>query len=605
MSDPPRGDPPPGSDPRFSGPPGGDTPGGNAGPVRPAAGNPPAGYPLAASHPVAAVHRHRWYHSWIWAIPVVTLLIGGWLVWDTLTQRGPLITISFLGAEGLQAGQSHVRHKDVDMGLVQNIQLSKDLQRVIVTIRMDRQALPLLTTTAQFWVVKPRFFAGSISGLETLLSGGYIELLPGAAPGASARDFIGLEDPPVLQTDEAGTPFLLHAPRIGSISLGSPVFYRDLEVGQVLGWDIADMADSITIHAFVRAPFDRYVHDGSHFWNASGASVQLGPKGIQLQLESLRALILGGVAFDTLPDARGSPVSTANHNFTLYPDADTAEHASIAENIPCIAYFAGSAAGLAPEAMVSLRGLPVGEVTSVYLSYDKVADRVVVAVKFDVEPQRINRLQLPGETDSTGMLGVLVHRGLRASIGTSSLLTGQQEVALVMQPDAPAAELKMDGKILVVPTAESGGLSDLAKSASAILAKLENLPFDQIARNLNETLSGANKLINNEQLPQAVASLQLTLAELQGLVHRADTGVDPLLKRLPALSQELDEAVRRADTLLGSLNAGYGSNSGVNVDLDHLILQLSDAARSVRVLADLLTRHPEALIRGRTDQGPQ
>ena len=571
----------------------------------PPTGAAPTSDPRPPPHPVAFIHRHRWYHSWVWAIPVVTLLIGGWIAWDTLTQRGPLITISFQSAEGLQAGQSHVRHKDVDMGLVQKIALSKDLQRVLVTIRMDRAARPLLTTTTQFWVVKPRFFAGSISGLETLLSGGYIELLPGAPPGASAHDFIGLEDPPVLQSDEAGTPFLLHAARIGSISLGSPVFYRDLEVGEVLGWDIADMADSITIHAFVRAPFDRYVHDGSHFWNASGASVQLGPKGVQLQLESLRALVLGGVAFDTMPDARNTPVSAANRNFALYADQDAAEHASSAENIACIAYFAGSAAGLAPEAMVSLRGLPVGEVNSVYLSYDKVADRVVVAVKFDIEPQRISQLQLPGETDLPGTLRVLVHRGLRASIGTSSLLTGQQEVALVMQPDAPEAELKMDGKLLVLPTTESGGLADLAKSASAILGKIEHMPFEQIGQNLNETLSGANKLVNNAQLAQAIATLESTLADLQGLVRRVDTGVDPLLKKLPGLSQELDDAVRRANRLLGSLDTGYGSSSGVNRDLDHLMLQLTDTARSVRVLADLLSRHPEALIRGRTDQGPE
>jgi paraquat-inducible protein B len=567
--------------------------------------DPPPNHVGPASRPVASVHPHRWYHSWIWAIPAVTLLIGGWLAWDTLVRRGPLITISFQSAEGLQAGQSHVRHKDVDMGLVQRIALSKDLQRVMVSIRMDRAAEPLLTDTAKFWVVKPRFFAGSISGLETLLSGGYIELLPGVPPGAPAHDFKGIEDPPVLQSDETGTPFLLHAPRIGSISLGSPVFYRDLEVGEVLGWDIADMADSITIHAFVRAPFDRYVHDGSLFWNASGASLQLGPKGVQLQLESLRALVLGGVAFDTLPDVRGTPVSAANHDFALYADRDAAEHASVAEHIQCIAYFAGSAAGLAPEATVSLRGLAVGEVSSVYLSYDKTADRVVVAVKFDVEPQRISQLQLPGETDLAGTLRVLVHRGLRASIGTSSLLTGQQEVALVMLPDAPAAELSMDGKLLVVPTTETGGLADLAKSASAILAKLDHLPFEQIGQNLNETLSGANKLVNNEQLSQAIATLQSTLADVQALVRRTDAGVDPLLKKLPELSQGLDDAVRRANRLLGSLDTGYGSNSGVNRDLDHLMLQLTDTARSVRVLADLLSRHPEALIRGRTDQGPE
>jgi paraquat-inducible protein B len=556
-------------------------------------------------HPVAAVHPRGRHISWIWAIPVVTALIGLWIAWDTLTRRGPLITVTFETAEGLVAGQTHVRHKDVDMGLVQTVALSKDLQKVNVTIRMNRSAEPLLTESAKFWVVKPRFFAGSISGLETLLSGAYIELLPGTPGGAPQREFLGLEDPPVLLSDVPGTTFLLHAARIGSVSLGSPVFYRDLTVGQVLGWDIANMADSVTIHTFVRAPFDRYVHDGSRFWNASGATVELGPKGVQLQLESLRALVLGGVAFDTGPEAAQTPVSVANHAFQLYADRDDAEHAKFTERIEFIAYFTGSAAGLTPGALVTLRGLQIGEVSSVDLWYDKAADRVVVAVRFDIEPQRISQLQLPGGSDLISTLRVLVHRGLRASLGTSNLLTGQKEVALGIQPGAPAADLSTDGKLFVLPTTDTGGLSDLAQSASAILTKLNNLPLEQIGQNLNETLSGANKLVNDQQLHAAVVSLQETLADLQNLVHRTDAGVQPVLQKLPKLAQGLDEAVQRLNKLLGSMDSGYGGNSGFNRDLDHLMLQLSDTARSVRVLADLLARHPEALIRGRTDQGPE
>jgi paraquat-inducible protein B len=556
-------------------------------------------------HPVATVHTRRRHISWIWAIPVVTALIGGWLGWDTLSQRGPLITVSFQTAEGLQAGQSHVRHKDVDMGLVQRVTLSPDLQRVNVTIRMNRAAEPLLTDRAQFWVVKPRFFAGVISGLETLLSGGYIELRPGLPGGQPAHTFTGLEDPPVLQSDEPGTTFLLHAARIGSISLGSPVFYRDFDVGEVLGWDMADMADSVTIHAFVRAPFDRYVHNGSRFWNASGASLQLGPKGVQLQLESVRALVLGGVAFDTPTVARQTPVSPAGHGFELYTDQDEAAHASFTEHVQFVAYFTGSAAGLAPGALVTLRGLQIGDVSSVDLWYDKVADRVVVAVRFDVEPQRISQLQMPGGTDLIGALRVLVHRGLRGSLASSNLLTGQKEVALILQPDAPAADLGKDGDVFVLPTTDGGGLNDLAQSANAILAKLNALPFDQIGQNLNETLHGANLLVNDQKLPEAIASLQTTLVSVQDLVHQLSTGVQPVLRKLPQLAQGLDDAVQRANKLLGSVDTGYGSNSGFNRDLDHLMLQLSDTARSVRVLADLLSRHPEALIRGRTDQGPE
>ena len=587
MSDPPISDPasndPASNDPRSNDPP----------------GDPPS------APPVATVRARGRRVSWIWAIPVVTALIGIWLAWDTLSRRGPLIAISFQTAEGMQAGQSHVRHKDVDMGLVEGVALSPDLQRVIVTVRMNRAAQPLLTDTARFWVVKPRFFAGSISGLETLLSGAYIELLPGAPHGRPTRDFTGLEDPPVLQSDEIGTPFLLHAPRIGSISLGSPVFYRDLTVGQVLGWDLADMADSVTIHAFVRAPFDRYVHDGSHFWNASGATLQLGPKGVELQLESVRALVLGGVTFDAPPSVRDTPVSAANHNFALYDDHDAAEHASFTERIEFIAYFAGSAAGLVPGALVTLRGLQIGEVSSVDLWYDKTADRVVVAVRFDVEPQRITQLQLPGGTDLLGALRILVHRGLRASLGTSNLLTGQKEVALVMQHDAPAADMSTDGSLLVLPTTETGGLAELAQTASVIMTKLNTLPFQQIGQNLNEMLSGASKWANDQQLRQAVATLQTTLAAVQDLVRQMDTGVQPVLQKLPKLAQGLDEAVQRTNKLLGSVDSGYGDSSRFNRDLDRLMLQLADTARSVRVMADLLARHPEALIRGRTDQGPE
>ncbi|MBV9251319.1 MAG: MCE family protein, partial [Acetobacteraceae bacterium] len=246
-----------------------------------------------AKPPTAAIRSsvdRRRRLSFIWAIPIVTVLVGLWLAWNTLSQRGPEITITFETAEGLTAGQSHVRHKDVDMGMVTNIALSEDLQHVLVTVRMNRESRPFLTDRAKFWVVKPRFFAGSVTGLQTLVSGAYVELLPSPAGGTPERDFVGLENPPVLQSDVPGHTFLLKAPRIGSLSLGSPVFFRDLAVGQVLGWDLDDMAKSVTIHAFVRSPFDQYVRESTRFWNASGASVNFGANGLQVELESLRAL---------------------------------------------------------------------------------------------------------------------------------------------------------------------------------------------------------------------------------------------------------------------------------------------------------------------------
>jgi paraquat-inducible protein B len=326
---------------------------------------------------------------------------------------------------------------------------------------------------------------------------------------------------------------------------------------------------------------------------------------VQLQLESLRALILGGIAFETTPDARATPQSADNHEFPLYASKEDADHAAFREHVQFLANFDGSAAGLEAGAAVTLHGLHVGEVESVGLRYDKALDRVVVAVRFDVEPERISQLLESTQVPMPILLRGLVKRGLRASLASGNLLTGQQNVALDLQPDAPPAELRMDGDVFVLPTTTSAGFADLAHTATALLAKLDAIPFDQIGKNLNDTLYGASQLTNDAQLRQAIATLQATLVSAQDLVRQTSSGLDPLLQRLPQVAAGLDDAVTRANKLLGSVDNGYGGDSKFNRDTDRLMLQLTDMARSLRALADLLTRHPEALIRGRTNQGQE
>jgi paraquat-inducible protein B len=540
--------------------------------------------------------------SLIWAIPIVTALVAAWLAWTTLSQRGPLVSITFESAEGLQVNQSHVRHKDVDMGSVTKIALSPDLQHAVVTVRMNREAEPLLTDKAQFWVVKPRFFAGAISGLETLLSGSFIELLPSPGGGKPQTEFTGLEDPPVLQSDVPGHTFLLHAARIGSLSLGSPVSFRDLTVGEVLGWDIEEMAQSVTIHTFVRAPFDRYVHDDSRFWNASGVSVELGANGVHLQIESLKALVLGGIAFETPNQGVGSPVSDENHEFSLYTTKDDADAASFTHTVPMQADFRGSVSGLDTGAPVTFHGIKIGQVTSVGLQFDPRLDDVVVPVRFVVEPDRIDQLALPVNNDLDKVMQDLVARGMRVQLGTASLITGGRPLMLGIFPGAPPAPLAKHHDTYIMPVMEDGS-GDLAGSASALIARLNAVPFEQIGNNLNQALAGVNGLANDPQLKQAIATLQATLASTQALMANLNRGVDPLLARMPSIAASLEDAVKRADHLVGSAETGYGANSQFNREVARLLVQLSDTARSVRVLADLLSRHPEALIRGRTDQG--
>jgi paraquat-inducible protein B len=562
---------------------------------------------MSDKHPTAVVTSridHKRRLPLIWAIPVVTVIIGAWLAWSTISQRGPLITITFETAEGLQANQSHVRHKDVDMGVVQKVSLTHDLKRVEVTVRMNREAEPLLTDKAEFWVVRPRFFAGAISGLQTLFSGSYIDLLPSAEGGEPKREFVGLENPPVLQSDVPGRTFLLQAKRIGSLNLGSPILFRDLEVGEVLGWDVGEMAREITIHVFVREPFDKYVRDNSRFWNASGAKVQLGANGIQLQVESLRAVVLGGIAFETPDDSRITQESKADHPFPLYDDQDAADSSTYKRSVPFVANFTSSVSGLAAGSPVTLRGLKIGEVSSVSLVYDRVLDNVLVPVHFTLEPDRIAMLDLPTNGDLDVKMQELVQRGLRVKLASGNFLTGQKQLAMDVYKDAGAGELRKQGDAFVIPVM-GGDADDVATAATNLVNRLNAIPFESIGKNLDETLAGVNALANDKELSESVAALHSTLASAQTLVNNLNHGLTPTMQRLPAIANGLESTVQRTDKLVASLQTGYGGDSRFNRDVSQMMLQLSDAARSIRVLADLLSRHPEALIRGRTDQGVQ
>jgi paraquat-inducible protein B len=546
--------------------------------------------------PRATTRRSRRI-SVIWVIPLVAVAIGGWLAWDTLSKEGPTIRISFDGGEGLQAGQSQLKYRDIVLGTVKSLELAPDHTHVVVTVATTRQAEPLLTDRTVFWVVKPRFFAGNISGIETLLSGSYIGMMPGQAGGKAERKFVGHEDPPILQANVPGHTFMLKAKKLGSISVGSPVFYRDLNVGEVLGWDIADMAEYVTIRAFVRAPYDGYVHDETRFWNASGLSVKLAGAGVEVQVESLKALLLGGIAFET-PEAEIHTAATAeNHTFPLFADREAANNASYTRKIPMISYFPSSVKGLAPGSDVTVHGLKVGQVTEVRLTYDRAKDTVLAPVRFEVEPERVVGVGVRVYKTDAETVEALLKGGLRASLQSASLITGQQVVALDFVSDAPEAPVTMEEGDFVLPTTEGGGFAGLASSATDLLNKVNAMPFEQIGANLNGILKSVNDAAQGAQLKKALTDLSAMLASAQGMIQRLDT------KQLPALVAGLDKTLTSANKLVLSLDSGYGDNTKFNRDLDRLMAQTTDAVRSMRALADLLARHPEALIKGRPE-GP-
>jgi paraquat-inducible protein B len=554
--------------------------------------------------PPQAYVRRKSAFSFVWILPIVAAAIGAYLAITTLSQRGPEIVLTFKGADGLTAGQTKVKHKAVELGTVTGIRLAPDMSHVIVHVRMTSEAEPYLTDKARFWVVRPRLSASNISGLETLISGGYIEMDPGEKGGQDQREFTGLEDPPGVRSDEPGTTFVLNTPRLGSLGSGSPVFYRDIVVGEVLGYHLPEGNGPITVNVFVKAPYDKWVRTGTRFWNASGLQIALGGQGVHVELESIQAVLSGGVAFGTQEDDRDSAVAKQDSTFPLFPNEEAAQTAGFKQRVPFVLYFQSSVSGLGPGSPVQVYGQTVGNVTDVSLQLDPATAIARVRVAIDIQPERLNSMGGNSNEKPETVAQRLVDRGMRAEVSTLSYITGQSAVSFEFLPSQPHVVIGKEGDAIILPT-QNGGLSGIMASVSDIAAKLDAVPFADIGANANGALAAVNALVGSPELKRAVSSLSSTLQDVQTLVKRTDAGLEPLMRRLPQMSNDLQQTLAHTNQLVGSVNTGYGANSQFSRDLERLMAQFNDAARSVRLLANFLDSHPEALIRGRTNQGAE
>ena len=279
--------------------------------------------------------------SLIWLIPILVVAIGAYLGWTTLSRQGPEITIQFDSADGLTTGQTQVKHIAVALGTVQGIQLSHDLQHVEVRVRMSAESAPLLTEHAKFWVVRPRLSGASISGLETLVSGAFIAIDPGTPGGAPETRFKGLDAPPGVRSDQPGSTFTLTTGTLGSLGQGSPVFFRDVTVGEVLGYKMPPNGRGpIPIQVFIQAPYDRFIRKDTRFWDVSGLRVDFNGGDLHLQVESLQALLSGGVSFGLPMQRRDTQAeqAEANSSFALYPSKAAADNAGYQQRFRLVTY---------------------------------------------------------------------------------------------------------------------------------------------------------------------------------------------------------------------------------------------------------------------------
>jgi paraquat-inducible protein B len=541
--------------------------------------------------PAASVKSRSRRFSLVWLVPVVAALIGGWLVVKALTEKGPQITIRFKSAEGLEAGKTKVKFKDVEIGMVEEIRIAEDVSHVVVKAQLVKETERFISENTRFWVVRARVSASAIYGLGTVFSGAYLDIDPGK-PGKPARHFTGLEEPPIVTTGLAGRHFILESARRESLEVGAPVYYRQLRVGEVVAYRLSEDGSKIVAKIFVYAPYHDFVRKNTRFWSSSGIDLKLDASGITLNTESLVSILVGGIAFDSIKN-NSDPEDQAPEDsiFKLFPNRGAAQEKVYSTKNYFVLLFDESVRGLSPGAPVEFRGIQIGQVIDIKSEFDLKMNKLKIPVIAAVEPERISFTgKLPEGVTRETLVDYLIERGLRAQLRTGNLLTGQNYVALDLFPDAKPAKLVRGGRYgySEFPTTPTQ-LEEIGSKVTQLVAKIDKIPIEQIGNDLRDTIQGAKRITNSPQLTETLKSLNAAIQELQLLTTELRTRTAP----------EMNATLQQAQASLAAAGNVMESGSPLQSRLKEALEELASAARALRVLSDYLERQPQSLLTGK------
>jgi paraquat-inducible protein B len=524
----------------------------------------------------ANIKTRRFSVSLVWIVPIVAVLVGISLVIHSVMQEGPTINVTFKTGSGLTANKTEVKYRNVVIGHVSEVKLSNDQKSVNATIQLDKQAESFTREDSQFWVVRPRIGAGGVSGIDTLLSGDYIGADIGVAH-ARSKHFIGLENPPPITYGEPGKRFMLHTEDLGSLDIGSPIYYRKIPVGQVVAYALDADGKGVNIEIFVHSPNDAYVTENTRFWNASGIDVSVGANGFAVSTESLSSLLVGGIAFRAPEYSPNDQPASEDKAFDLFEDQQTALAPPYGKAQYLGLRFDQALRGLKVGAPVEFLGMEFGKVVSVTLDFDAKKRSFPVNVGIVIYPQRLGQahskmleaLKHDPDDEAAGvrLMGSFIENGLRAQARSGNLLTGQLYIALDFYPKAEKVVFDPTARPVIIPTIP-GSLEQLQEKLEGMVNKINQLPIERIAGNLDGNLVELRKSLvqfNARTLP----GVQTTLADVSKTLQSASSTLADDSPQREQLTQTLDE--------------------------------LGRMSRSLRELSDYLGRHPESLIRGRPD----
>jgi len=531
--------------------------------------------------PHQAVVKKQRGPSIVWLIPLVTLIIGAGLVAKYLSERGPEITITFKTAGGVKK-KTPIMYKDVQIGKVKKIRFSDDFKHIVITARMAASAEPFLKESSRFWVVRPRLSLHGISGLRTLFNGSYIAVDPGQ--GEDRYDFSGLEEAPSLSSESNGVTVTLVSDQLDGLDIGTPVYFKGLAVGKIVGYELGKNNTHVRIHAFIDAPYDKLVHNNSHFWNISGIDATLNDGGVHIHSLSLLTIMFGGIAFDS-PGVK--PVSSgvgnsANHVATktvarkayrLYAHYEDIQEHSYKQKLQFMTFFHSSIHGLDVGANVEFQGIKIGKVSQIGLKLGDAKQGYRIPVTLEIEPKRVPGLHVLSVDKMRQTLIGMVKQGLRAQLETSSLLTGKLYINLTLpEGHAPDQVAANDSALPEIPSVP-GGLSQIQGSVQNILNKIDDLDIEQLGD------------------------------DLQGSLHAFRHTVEIVNQHAEPTMNNLNDVLEQAKKTLKKLDKALEPSSPTQYRFKQMTRDISDMARSIRAFIDMLDRHPDAVIFGKPETG--
>jgi paraquat-inducible protein B len=506
--------------------------------------------------------------SGVWIVPILALVIGAWLVWSSYIKQGPTIHITFKSAAGIQAGKTVIKYKDIVVGKVTNVRFNEDLSNVIVTAQLQKNMTKFLSENSRFWVVQAKLGLGEVQGLDTLLSGVYIVMDPQKG-NQEIRDFKGLDQIPVVSAGDKGKTFILKSNTIGSLEIGSPIYYKKLKAGSVASYKLDNDGQNITIEVFVKAPFDKLVTEKTKFYNASGINMSLNANGIEVDTESLVSIMMGGLAFDNFESDSNATKAPKGYVFKLYDNKKEAMQPSYKRELYFWVYFDESIRGLSIGAPVEFRGVKIGEVVNLALIGDSDTAEFKIPILIKIQPERFiitGNNQAKGNDINLDVFKKLLKKGFRAQLQSGNLLTGELFVSLDMYKDVAYIEPKKENGYYVIPTIPAT-MQTLKSDIQTLLDRVSKIPFEKIGKDIEVLLDGIHK----------------------NTMPKVNVSVD-----------NLNNLINSTDKMMNSARKTYlDNNAQINKKILRLIDEMTRTTKSIKHLSDYLERHPESLIKGK------